>query len=636
MPGPFLLFLALSTACLLPFSAIAALLLLIGIAANRQSRGVDWLQPMAWLMLGWLVWLPLSLTWSLSPGYAQTQLAVLLCLPLAWLAGSQLQTDRRLARLLDWALPVLLALLVIWGILQGSSTYTGKPQGPFNDPNAYAAVLNLLMLPLLARWLSIDPTGQSWRQRSVVPVLLGGGLFVSFLVSSRGAALALGMVTPFLLWKSRQTPEWRRKWGLLALTVIAAYMTAWMSSGGMNLVTRLADTVKAGDQPRWLLLRASWAMILDHPWLGTGLGSFRLLYPRYRLPGETVSAGGWVHDDYLQLWTEAGLPMLLLLLGVAIWVARQAWRTLRERSPAALERLGYLAAVVAVLIHATVNFLFYFTPVALLVGLYLARAEEPPDDSRLRLKHAERWGLGLSATVYGLMLAYLYLYLVASELLLGQAAAVQRQLWRWHITYPRFEVAKKLSLLDPYDATPQQTMGQELALSLPLAHDQDARLRAALGHMQTAQRLLPCYQPYTDTALALLTSRRLDDDLLAQGWRFVRVGLECGPRHGLFYWHAGRLAEQRPGDGAMPWWRAGLAASYSLGERLLLASAILSREYPEHKAELARLTEQIADNLRAMESNPGVQADRVFWTTTQHTLQRLCGERYFKLVPPPR
>jgi len=602
--------------------------MLLLVCLTWRSKVSDRHVPSSWLMLALLGWLPLTLAWSLSPGYAQTQLAVFLCLPLAWWTGSQLQLERRLQPLLGWMLPVLLAALVVWGVIQGPGTYTAKPQGPFNDPNTYAAVLNLLMLPLLAHWLNADLKDRSALQRTSGLALLGGGLFVSFLISSRGAGLALFLTAPVLFWKSRSAPDSRRKWGLLALTLLIAFVAAWITTGGLNVVTRLADTVKAGDQPRWLLLRTTWSMILDHPWLGTGLGSFRLLYPRYRLPGETVSAGGWVHNDFLQLWAEAGLPMFLMLLGLAAWVIWQGVRALRDRTPDALERLGYLAAILAVLLHATVNFLLYFAPVVLLLGLYLARSEAAP-------RAVRQGGLGGMVTrVYGLLLGLLCLYLLTSELLLGQAAAIQRQLWKWHLAYPRFEVAHRLSQLNPYDPTPQQTMGQELAARIPLASNPDDMRRAALRHMDSAQRLIPCYLPYTDEALALLDRCKPDADEIAQAWRMLDRGLQCSPRHGLFFWSAGLLAGQKSGGEALPWWRAGLQASVGLGDRLLLASAILAREFPGHGEELSRLSRQIADNMRSMESNSGRQADQAFWTGAQNRLQRLCGERYLELIRP--
>jgi len=393
----FLIILSLSAAILAPFSALAALFLL-PVALWRERWPMRGALP--WLLLGWLVWLPASLVWSQSPGLSLPQAAVLLCLPLGWLAGLALHRRGQLSSLLEYGLPALLAMLLLWGLLQGPNTFTAKPQGPFNDPNTYAAVLNLLLLPVLARYLACDLARQAAWWRTGQLALLAGAALVALLTASRGASLALLLVLPPLLWLARAQPDFKRKLALLATVAACTYLAAYFISGGANVGQRLVNTVSGGDPSRLMLLKSAWLMIQDHPWLGTGLGSFRLLYPRYRYPDEAGTAGGWVHNDYLQLWLEAGLPMLLLMLGLAAWVAWRMWRTLLENTntPAigwgersepprlmavndptvdVLERLGYLAAIAAILLQALANFLFFFALVSLLVGLYLARLAPP-------------------------------------------------------------------------------------------------------------------------------------------------------------------------------------------------------------------------------------------------------------------
>jgi O-antigen ligase len=642
------LFVSLSVvaALLAPFSALAAMLLLTPALAVVVKGWPEQQRGLAWLMLGWLFWLPASLAFSQAPGLSLPQAAMLLCLPLAWLAGRELERRGQLGWLLEYGLPVLLLVLLAWGLLQGPNTVTQKPQGPFNDPNTYAALLNLLTLPLLARYLAADLALAPRWLRTGQLALLAGAALVAFLVSSRGAALAAVLVLPPLLWLARKQSNFGRKLALLASVALLAYLAALAVSGGLSVAQRLVDTVQGGDPLRLMLLRSAWLAIMDHPWLGTGLGTFRLLYAQYRFPDETGTAGGWVHNDYLQVWLEAGLPMLLMLLGLVLWLVWAIWRTLRpskqEGGREALLRMGYLAGIGAILLHALVNFLFFFALVSVLVGLYLARAGQIDADSPVPMpasKHGEHArAVRLAAGGYAFLLGYLLLGQVAVEGLLGEARFIQRTLWQWHITYPRYDVAYWVSVLAPFHPTPQQIMGLELKEVALFDGDKHGAMRNdALDRMAAAWQRAPCYLPYANDALAVIRDAgddALTDELRARGRAIAQRNLACNARHGLSYYHAGLLAGSDAE--AMMWWRAGLAASLYLGDRLLLTTAILSRTTPGHEQTLAALAARMAQTLRGMEAKPGEHTDQAFWSEAQYTLLHIAGPQVLQLAKPPK
>ena len=632
----------LAAALTAPFSALAALLLVPGALAGAWRLHFAHSVP-PWLMLGWLVWLPLSIAFAVSPGLALPQAAVLLCLPLAWLAGAALDARSRLEWLLVRVLPVLLGILLVWGLLQGPNTFTQKPQGPFNDPNTYAAALNLLSLPLLAHYLAGDLAHAPRWLRTSHLALLAASAFVAFLVSSRGATLALLLVLPPLLWLARKQPDLVRKVVLLITVALVSYSAALYVSGGLSVAQRLADTVQGGDPSRIMLMRSAWLMIQEHPWLGSGLGSFRLLYPQYRFESESTTAGGWVHNDYLQLWQEAGLPMFLLLLGLVLWVGLRAWCTLRENSREAVLRMGYLAAIGAILLHALVNFLFYYALVGALVGFYLARVSRPDREPTVSKAPGKTGADNLRAkrmaiAGYAFVLGYLLAGQVAVEVLLGQARSIQRVLYSYSVTYPRYEVAYWVSILAPFHPTPQQIMGLELADAFVLGGGRDEGLRwNALDRMEAGWQQAPCYLPYANDALAVIRQEAagipLTDSLRAKGRKIAARNLACNARHGLSYYHAGGLATNQ--SEALLWWRAGLAASPSLADRLLLAAALLSRTIPAQEPALTELGAQMAQAIRGMESNPGAYPDQVFWGNAQLRLYRIAGSQLIELVRPP-
>jgi len=621
----FFLALTLVIAFFAPFSSLASLVLLSLAGLTASSRHLLSSRPgLAWLIAAWLLWLPFSLTWALSPGFALFFISLLLCLPLAWLLGRTLQERDRLTPFLRAVVPTALAGLVAWGIWQGTESFTGKPQGPYMDPNTYAGVLNLLLLPVLARYLAADLVGQAAWRRGGHLALLAGAAFAYFLAASRGATLAFLLVLPPLLWLARNTPHFKHKLALLGVVTLTAYFAAYTVSGGLSVATRLANTLgsETSEAPRILLLKSAWSMIQDHPWLGTGLGSFRDIYPRYRLFAESTTGGGWVHNDYLQLWVEAGLPMLLLLLGIAAWVAWTAWRTLRDGREDALERMGYLAAIAAVMIHALVNFLLYFTLVTLMLGLYLARTgHQPAAASAADGKNARAFRF--LAGGYVVILGWLMLGQVAVESLLEGKGPVKWAVQKGYLTYPRYETAHGLSILAPLVPAPQANMGVELADAAFFAGGNRMMLNEALQRMDAAWQRGPCHLVFANTALAMIGQYRPDPVFWSQGVAMAQRSLDCNPRHGLSYYYAGRFSEDQ--TIALQWWRAGLAASPFLGDKLLLASAILGQTTPEHTKALSTLAGQMAEVIRRQEASPSVRADQVFWGQAQQKLYYLTG-----------
>lgn len=616
-------------------SALAALLLLPHALRARNPFRRDDLS--SWAMLAMLLWLPVTLTWSLSPGLATERLVVLLALPLAWLAGRYLAQVGRLVPLLDWAVPTSLAALVLWGILQGPQTYTAKPQGPFIDPNTYAAALNLLALPLLARWLAADPLRLGALRRTAGLTLLAAAVFAAGLVASRGATLAFLLALPLILWSTRRAPHFGWKIAVLGVACTWAYWAAGYAMRGVQEdsgIERLLTTVHKGDSPRLMLFEAAWHMIAEVPWLGHGLSAFRLLYPSFRTAEETGSAGGWVHNDYLQLWLEAGLPMAVFLLVLLIWVLWQIGQTLKGEGGSDDPRIGYLAALLALFVHALVNFLFYFAFIAVVAGLYLAHLGARQSVSPAPMPRAAR----IAAAGYVLIVGWLMLGQLAVDTLLGQGSRIQRQLMRFDVAYPRYEVAYWLSVAHPFHPAPQHVMGRELADAYLLLGSSDPKLlQAAVSRMRTSQRLAPCLAAYSNEVLALLASTPGAPTTPNIADEIVHQALVCNPRHGLTHYYAGSILRGRGSEAeALAIWHEGLRRSVHLGERFYLAAAILAHERPEHREDISRLADEMANAWRALEANPFLKPDLSFWHAAQLRLLAWGGERFVTLADPMR
>jgi hypothetical protein len=74
------------------------------------------------------------------------------------------------------------------------------------------------------------------------------------------------------------------------------------------------------DSGRWQAYLSTMEMIRDFPWLGSGLGTFRWVFPEYR-SGDIPSYGVWeqAHNSTLEAAAEMGIPFVLFL-GIG-WLA---------------------------------------------------------------------------------------------------------------------------------------------------------------------------------------------------------------------------------------------------------------------------------------------------------------------------
>lgn len=124
---------------------------------------------------------------------------------------------------------------------------------------------------------------------------------------------------------------------------------------------------------------ATWEMMKDSPVLGTGPGSFKIMYPKYRHPqifyienahnNETQHA----ENEYLEQGISGGFVGLLLFLGMFGFLFFHAYRKLKSGAPvsARLYTAGYACAVVGILLHATVDISVHFVSSGLMLAVFM-------------------------------------------------------------------------------------------------------------------------------------------------------------------------------------------------------------------------------------------------------------------------
>lgn len=330
------------------------------------------------LSLYW-AWLALTLLWTPVFYVSTTMFWWLSSLPMAfWIYTCLPARDRAWH---GFALLLLLTGFAVggYGVYQHFVLET-SPRSLFLDINIHAALLNPIILPLCGYFLLFRC---SKSRNDTYAMFLGTAfallVYILMLTRSRGGILSFLLATAFLLAVAYRHVAKKTVMVVVGL-IVAAYFLADLSWHG-GLTDRAATLMELGSAgaERFSIWRQSWRLLFEQsPLWGIGLGIYSLAWPPYREPTDG-SGGYFVHNDYLQIWIEAGLPGLLLFLAFLGSVAWLAWRILRQPrvpAPVRIESAGLIAAFGAIAMHSLVQYNFYVIPILMVCGLLLARLQE--------------------------------------------------------------------------------------------------------------------------------------------------------------------------------------------------------------------------------------------------------------------
>ena len=124
--------------------------------------------------------------------------------------------------------------------------------------------------------------------------------------------------------------------GLLALALIVA---------PRSILDRLTVT-DASSRDRYYMWQAGLDMIADKPIFGQGTGMILEVYPKFRWPSAPNPNAPHLHNNFVQIAAERGLPCLFFLGWWLFLLGREAWRV-RESAHTGHLVLAALAATLA-------------------------------------------------------------------------------------------------------------------------------------------------------------------------------------------------------------------------------------------------------------------------------------------------
>ncbi len=246
-----------------------------------------------------------------------------------------------------------------------------RPAGTFFNPNFLAGFLAAALLLVVGGQIFLTPGAARRPLRTALAVAEGALLFAALVTtSSRGGALALAIGLLLLLGL--------RSWKVAA-AAFSATLVALLAIPN-PLIQRLQMLPHTDDFAftRLAVWKSSLSMMLDHPWVGIGLGQYEYVSTRYPFPIEThwakyTRVAENAHSEYLQAGAELGIPGILVALGVVAllaWAALARLRALPRASWGPIATL--LAACASIAVQAAVDFPLHTPPTALLLVLLAA------------------------------------------------------------------------------------------------------------------------------------------------------------------------------------------------------------------------------------------------------------------------
>lgn len=385
--GAVLFFLAVSSALyyhgfVADFFCITQVLLLFWLLTALWLRGREPVSlpgtALSLSLVAYIGWLAVTLTWGTVPNYNVISFWWLCGMPLAfWLYTVSPEREA----LWRWAALLILILALVLSLQAGYQLVIRElePKSVFLDLNSHAAFIALIALPTAGYFLA---SFIARAKRDNMTLMFGGAVFVLVfavaLTAGRGAMVVLVTGMAILIGVA-----WGRAPRRAIVTLIVLVVSGLVAG---NLVAQGKTTARmlslidpeAAGLTRFLIWEQAWTIIKESPWLGKGLGSFGLVFPAHQNPLDS-SAGFMVHNDYLQIWLEAGLPGLVLLLAIYISAFVLFIRALRNRrlsQARVLEITGIFTGLLVVALHSFVNFDLYVLPTLLVAGVILARFHE--------------------------------------------------------------------------------------------------------------------------------------------------------------------------------------------------------------------------------------------------------------------
>ena len=257
--------------------------------------------------------------------------------------------------------------------------FGGLPFGPYVNRNHFAGfaemVIPVALVPLVL--------GKVRRERLFLVALFAVVPIVALLLSASRGGIISFVVQLIVLALLLLVRKIRTRSVIVGGVVVlcAVMMVSWI--GVQQVLQRFSgmQSLEVSAGKRSAMRQDTWRLFLDHPVVGTGLGTFEMAFPPYDslYDGKVVNHA---HNDYLEALAETGLVggiCCALFLGVLLLNSMKGLAELGTSFGAALNLSGLIACV-GILVHSLVDFNLHIPANALMffVSAHMATARLQP------------------------------------------------------------------------------------------------------------------------------------------------------------------------------------------------------------------------------------------------------------------
>jgi O-antigen ligase len=332
-----------------------------------------------------LPWLPISL----AP-YQTLASALWLLPPLAILAG-MLRLGAFRTSWLAGALAVAAFAAVLVGALQVTSgdplaspwyfyrvTNYGSATGFFANSNHMASLL-VVTIPFLMALFGSRWTKSAQASASKTAILAGGLLVVLLGLVLNGSLAGWGLGLPVLaasaLLRVPMKRTWAR-WSLAGVAVLSLAAVALIFSSPMQKGLPAAGA-GASLESRAAIFKTSLKAASEFAPLGSGVGTFAEIYPRYEDPASIwPTFANHAHSDFIEILLETGVAGLILVALFLIWWIGRVVAIWRSPTVDQFARAATIASA-AILAHSLVDYPLRMTAISAIFAMCLALMVRP-------------------------------------------------------------------------------------------------------------------------------------------------------------------------------------------------------------------------------------------------------------------
>lgn len=253
-------------------------------------------------------------------------------------------------------------------IMDSSHTeFLGRARGPFLNPVVDGIFQLIGFIAALSLWTQAKTTGRAILLIAYAVFMLG--VFATF---TRSVWVSFVLAVGLVVWLS---VHWRQRGGMLVGGAVAAGLFLALFSDDFAVFKRdryVSESEMAESlQLRPLLAEVAWSMFRDKPIWGHGFGQYtdaKRLYHQAATDSPLKKVMPYMqHNVMLSYLTETGLVGMLLLLGIFLLFARQAWIQFANSPPhSALQTISLLG--MAMLLAYIMNGMFHDVSIMPMVG----------------------------------------------------------------------------------------------------------------------------------------------------------------------------------------------------------------------------------------------------------------------------